>query len=129
MFHSCTTLKDGSVFVFGGRGAPTRPCTDYGIFKINTECFNRNEEYGHNNDNKTIHWSWKADLTETNLPCDTERLEMEIPCARWRHTATAVDIKGQENVLIFGGIDKQRQVLSDGWLFNTTTQRWKKVLL
>ena len=88
-------LKNGSIFVFGGRGAPTRPCTDYGIFEINTECLNKAEACGHGRDNELILWSWKADLTGKDSSCDTERVETDFPCARWRHSATAIDIKGK----------------------------------
>ena len=82
------------MFVFGGRGAPTRPCTDYGVFRVNAECLNKNGTFSHDSDNESFHWSWKADLAE-NLPCDTEGAETDFPCPRWRHSATAVDIKGK----------------------------------
>ncbi|XP_076801242.1 kelch domain-containing protein 2-like isoform X1 [Clavelina lepadiformis] len=51
-------------------------------------------------------------------------MSIEKPIGRTRHTLTSIS---SDEIFLFGGVDNSNNVLSDGWLYNTTTKTWLKV--
>ena len=93
LFHTVVKLSDGSIFVFGGRESPLRPCLDYGIFKVDEKyrehcTAERFDETKPNNEVSIF--SWKGELSPIS-PHEQERKE---PSPRWRHSATRIFLKG-----------------------------------
>ncbi|XP_065053055.1 tRNA wybutosine-synthesizing protein 4-like [Rhopilema esculentum] len=143
VFHTTTLLSDGSIFLFGGRESPLKPCTDYGIFRldIKVDCGNTAEVVAAS----YSEFIWKGAIRKaavsndavTRVSNDTKddpkRYEatdvVEQPCCRWRHCAVAVCIAGEEYVLILGGRNEMKDTLSDCWLFHTKKHKWRKVCL
>ena len=92
-------LSDGSLFVFGGRESPLKPCLDYGIFRVN-------EMYGeHSNEDdfsethlsKGASFIWRGKLS----PHSSNEQERTEPYPRWRHSATTVSINGIVNSVVY----------------------------
>jgi len=126
LFHTVSKLSNGSIFVFGGRESPLKPCLDYGIFKIEEllrkHCTENDADETHLR-KRALVFDWAAQLS-TDASCVQERIE---PCPRWRHSATRVFIRGKECVLIFGGRNSCNLALSDCWLFHVADHRWQKI--
>ena len=114
VFHTTTLLSDGSIFLFGGRESPLKPCTDYGMFRLDMEVY-----FGNAAEVDAASYSefiWKGLLMKTAVRNDAvtrvsddtkdelKRYEatdlVEQPCCRWRHCATAVCLAGVK-ILVF----------------------------
>ncbi|XP_002162013.3 tRNA wybutosine-synthesizing protein 4 isoform X1 [Hydra vulgaris] len=103
MFHTMVLLDDGSIFVYGGRLSPVKPCCSYGLYKL---------------ENDTL----KPIQIFSNCSCSSENSN---PKCRWRHSA--VNLKG--NIYIFGGICSNGNTFNDLVCFNSKTYQWKKEIL
>ena len=62
------------------------------------------------------HWS-KVDHHEGE-PC---------PVGRWGHSAVCLDYGDHPQLLVIGGSGSGKKALSDGWLLDVQSGRWRKV--
>ena len=51
------------------------------------------------------------------------------PVGRGRHAATCLGVGDDPELLVTGGTDEKDKVLSDSWILNLQTGRWREVKL
>ncbi|XP_072179153.1 tRNA wybutosine-synthesizing protein 4-like [Diadema setosum] len=105
MHHTLTALPDGRFFVFGGRTSPAKPCTDTYLLTLSGA-------------------TWLPEYSlQPVMPPGTDA----APCARWRHTASAVSLEGREMVCLIGGRGIDGTPLDDTWLMDVGSLTWKEL--
>ncbi|KAL5007139.1 hypothetical protein ScPMuIL_015945 [Solemya velum] len=64
-----------------------------------------------------------------NITCTGMLMEQngEIPCSRWRHTCSLINITGDERIFLYGGRNQDEMSLGDCFLLNPSSGVWTEL--
>ncbi|KAK3108722.1 hypothetical protein FSP39_014162 [Pinctada imbricata] len=51
----------------------------------------------------------------------------DVPCPRWRHTATLIKIDGKDYIFLYGGRTDRLLALGDAYVLDISTMTWTKI--